>query len=126
MNFPKNKKILLGDDDRNITSLVKTCLEKFDCIVTVTHDGKSAIEEALINKPDLIILDISFLFPPNGIETCRTLKNNHKTAKIPVIMLTSSEYAEDIEECFKCGASDYCFKPFNPTELLQKVCNLLQ
>jgi DNA-binding response OmpR family regulator len=121
----EKQKILITDDDRQICDIIKKVLIKQHYEAEVVYDGESCIETASREKPDLILLDISFAFGPDGIETCRKLKENPKTKKIPIIMLTANEYIESVEKCFVYGAEDYIFKPFYIPDLVLKIKKFL-
>jgi two-component system cell cycle response regulator len=77
------------------------------------------------NPPDLILLDI--MMPKmSGFEVCRRLKNNPKTADIPVIMVTALSEFGDIERGIDSGTDDFLSKPVNKLELLTRVKTMLR
>lgn len=91
---------------------------QYDIIVAL--DGKSAIEIANIELPDLILLDI--MMPQiDGYEVCKQLKQNPKTQGIPVVFLTAKTDEDSIEKAYAVGGSDYVSKPFKPKELMVRV-----
>lgn len=120
-NFdPSSKLILITDDTaKNIQILGKILVDE-GYKVCVAENGKEAIEVALIREPDLILLDV--MMPTmNGIEACKILKSDEKTAAIPVIFLTALTEAKDAAESFRVGAVDHIGKPFDRVELLARV-----
>lgn len=121
----RKKKILMIDDDVNITELSKVLLESHNYKVSVVHDSTEGLKKAKKIKPHLIILDIMM---PNidGIDICKSLKENKKTKDIPVIILTVKWMAEDQRRGLDAGACCYITKPFETEELLDKVEEILQ
>jgi len=119
------QKILVVEDDKHISKLVKYNLEKagFDCTVTVTaEDALEALDRESI---DLIILDI-MLPKMDGFETCRHIKQDKKLSGIPIIMLTAKGEEVDKVVGFELGADDYVVKPFSPRELILRVKAILK
>lgn len=120
-----DKKILVVEDDKNISKLVKYNLEKagFECILTIT--GEEALE-ALDQQPiDLIILDI-MLPKIDGFEVCRQIKQQDHISQIPIIMLTAKGEEIDRVLGFELGVDDYVVKPFSPRELVLRIKALLK
>lgn len=119
------KKILIVEDDKNISKLVRYNLEKagFDCEVTIT--GEDALDVADREPIDLIILDI-MLPKMDGLEACKQLKQDKRLAAIPIIMLTAKGEEIDRIVGFELGADDYIVKPFSPRELVLRVKAILK
>ena len=114
-------KILLVDDDRELTSLLKELLEMEGFNIVVAHDGEQALN-LLDSSIDLLLLDI--MMPrKNGIETLKELRQHHQT---PVIMLTARGSDSDRIAGLEAGADDYLPKPFNPNELLARIRAVLR
>ncbi len=101
-------KILLVDDDRELTSLLKELLEMEGFNVLVAHDGEQALE-LLDDSIDLLLLDV-MMPKKNGIDTLKALRQTHQT---PVIMLTARGSELDRVLGLELGADDYLPKPFN-------------
>ena len=118
------KKILAIDDtDTNIEILLNLLSDDYDVMAAL--DGKSALELAIDEKPDLILLDI--MMPEmDGYEVCEILKNTQSTAHIPVVFITSKTDSESIEKAYEVGGADYVTKPFMPRELLARVKNQIE
>ncbi|SDC29592.1 Response regulator receiver domain-containing protein [Candidatus Frackibacter sp. WG11] len=113
-------RILLVEDTKNIILSVKMCLEGAGYEVAVVEDGVTAVDRALRQKPDLVLLDI--LIPKmNGYLVCEALREDDKTKDIPIVMLSAKAEEKDIKKAMKLGADDYLVKPFEPSELLDKV-----
>jgi len=119
------QKILVVEDDKHISKLVKYNLEKacFDCSVSIT--GEDALAVLAHQAYDLVILDI-MLPKIDGFETCRQIKQDKKLAHIPIIMLTAKGEEMDKVVGFELGADDYVVKPFSPRELILRVKAILK
>ncbi len=92
--------------------------EKFDVISA--PDGKNGLEKAQQEIPDLILLDM-ILPEINGVDVCIALKDNPKTKNIPVILLTASNMRDLEKRCMTFGVAGCVTKPYEITELLQKI-----
>jgi len=120
----KKGKILVVDDEVNITQILQFSIgaEGFD--VLTAQNGEEAIEKARREQPDLIILDI--MMPKiDGYEACRILKANPLTRHIPVVLLTAKGREIDKRLGFEVGATDYIVKPFSPNKLIERIHRLL-
>jgi len=112
------KKILVVDDEKNITDIVAYNLRKEGYEVICAYDGETGFELALSEKPELILLDL-MLPKLDGFDVCRKLRE--KNIQTPIIMLTAR--AEEVDKVvgFELGADDYVTKPFGNRELLARV-----
>lgn len=111
------KKILIIEDEKNISSFVKMELEFEGYITQVIEDGKQGLDEAINKDYDLILLDL-MLPSLNGIEICRRLKKEKST---PIIMLSAKGSVMDKVSGLQMGADDYVSKPFAIEELLARI-----
>jgi formate hydrogenlyase transcriptional activator len=112
--------ILIVDDMPNNISVLFETLTRFNYKVLVARDGKSAIEQAGLAQPDLILLDV--MMPGmDGFETCRRLKHAEATQAIPVIFMTALSEIIDKVNGFNMGAVDYITKPFQLQEVLARI-----
>ena len=119
------KKILVIDDLPENVFMLQDRLEHEGYEVITAYDGKNGIEKAKAELPDLILLDV--MMPDiNGLEVCKILVNDEKTASIPIILVTAKTGAEDTKEGLDAGAFDYIKKPFNKIELLARVRSALK
>src|SRR6202140_926170 len=118
-------RILVVEDDRDIGELVCRYLEKASFRAELVSSGRDAVAALAAGPPDLLILDL-MLPHVDGLEICRLLRANDKTAAIPIIMLTAR--AEESERIvgLEIGADDYLAKPFSPNELVARVRALLR
>jgi len=117
--------VLVIEDEKNIVELVKYNLEREGFAVQTALRGDSGLEEARKQKADLIILDL-MLPEMDGLEVCRILKQDAKTAAIPIIMLTAKAEVTDQVVGLELGADDYVTKPFSPKELVARVRAVLR
>jgi two-component system, OmpR family, response regulator len=115
-------KILVVEDDRNLSETIKYNLIKEEYEALLAVDGTEALEIARKEKPDLIILDI-MLPVIDGFEVCRILR---KEMTIPIIMLTARTDETDRIMGLDTGADDYMTKPFSIRELLARIRALLR
>jgi two-component system cell cycle response regulator len=112
--------ILIIDDSRVIIHVARTVLTKLGHHVRAVQDGLAGLQEAKIQRPDLILLDL--VMPVmDGYEVCQKLKADPVTREIPVIMLTSKAEANDKVKGLEMGALDYVTKPFDEGELIARV-----
>lgn len=110
--------LIVDDTETNIDILLATLGEDYE--VAVAMDGASALETALAQQPDLILLDI--MMPGmDGYEVCRRLQADPATADTPVIFLTAMTDVADKARGFAVGAVDYVTKPFEPLEIEARV-----
>lgn len=117
-----NKKILVVDDEERIRRLIRMYLERDDFIVEEAENGKQALEMALEDDYDAILLDI--MMPEmDGIEVCEELRKKKMT---PVIMLTAKGEESNRVQGFEVGADDYIVKPFSPREVVLRVKAVLR
>ena len=111
------KRILIVEDESNISDFVKGELEYEGYSVCIKEDGREGLEEALKNEYDLIILDV-MLPSMNGFEICRRIKKVKSTS---IIMLSAKGTVIDKVNGLKIGADDYMSKPFAIEELLARI-----
>jgi two-component system phosphate regulon response regulator PhoB len=119
------QRILIVEDERDIADLVGFNLQRAGYEVLKAHDGISGTETAMLERPDLIILDL-MLPGRDGYGVFRELRRDSRTVNIPVIMLTARAQTEDRIQGLQAGADDYLAKPFSPKELLLRVQAILK
>ena len=117
--------ILIVEDERDIVKMLDYNLKKEGYKILVTHDGEDALDAANTKHPDLILLDL-MLPGLDGLEVCKQLKLERKTASIPVIMLTAKAQESDKIVGLELGADDYVVKPFSPRELIARIKAVLR
>jgi len=116
------KKVLVVDDEERIRRLIRMHLERDEFLVEEAENGQQALDLALENNYDVILLDI--MMPEmDGIEVCEELRKEKMT---PVIMLTAKGEESNRVQGFEVGADDYIVKPFSPREVVLRVKAVLR
>ncbi|MCA9765556.1 MAG: response regulator transcription factor [Carnobacterium sp.] len=111
------KKILVVDDEKPISDIVKFNLIKEGYEVFTAYDGEEALEQVKAVEPDLILLDL-MLPKIDGLEVCREIRKTHD---MPIIMVTAKDSEIDKVLGLELGADDYVTKPFSNRELVARV-----
>lgn len=119
------EKILVVDDEEDILELIRYNLAKDGFRVECVSSGEDGLRTARNEKPDLIVLDL-MLPGVDGLEVCRQLKQDRKTAGIPIIMVTAKGEEADIVAGLELGADDYISKPFSPKVVSARVRSVLR
>ncbi|MGD6804097.1 response regulator transcription factor [Rossellomorea aquimaris] len=115
-------KVLIVDDEARIRKLLRMYLERENYVIEEAEDGEGALELALNNEYDCILLDL--MMPGmDGIEVCKELRQKKST---PVIMLTAKGEEANRVQGFEVGTDDYIVKPFSPREVVLRVKALLR
>src|SRR5699024_4487617 len=121
-SFMSDPRILVVDDEERIRRLIRMYLEKEGYIIEEAEQGREALDLALDNDYDVILLDI--MMPEmDGIDVCQELRTEKST---PVIMLTAKGEEANRVQGFEVGADDYIVKPFSPREVVLRVKALLR
>jgi two-component system phosphate regulon response regulator PhoB len=125
MTKPMPKKILVVDDEPDVTELVSIRLRKEGYEVEVINDPLQIMGKAADFRPDLFILDI--MMPElDGIKICRMIRADKNLSSSPVVFLTARGSSDDRIKGLECGADDYIAKPFDVKELVLRVGLLLK
>ena len=119
-NHPDKPLILLVDDIPQNVQILHQILNSGEYSFAIATSGKETLRLVKKKLPDLILLDI-MLGDIDGFEVCKRLKQNPKTAMIPIIFLTAKVGVEDKVKGFKLGAVDYITKPFEDAEVVARV-----
>jgi pilus assembly protein CpaE len=114
------ERILFVDDEEQIRKLLSTWLTRHGYEVTVANDGWEALKAIRTKAPDLVITDVN-MPNMNGLELTRRLRADHRTARIPVIMLSARKQADDVLTGYAEGADEYIPKPVEMAVLAAKV-----
>ncbi len=117
--------ILIVEDDKNISKLIKYNLDQEGFRCMASFSGEDALKILDKEPVDLIMLDI-MLPGVDGLEVCRRVKQDKKLSNIPIIMLTAKGEEVDKIVGFELGADDYIVKPFSPRELNLRVKAVLK
>ena len=119
------RNILVVEDDRNISDLIRMYLEKEGFEVRSAYDGGKAIEEYDKQAPDMVLLDI-MLPGEDGLSILKKIRANAGTTSIPIMMITAKTTEFDKVSGLDLGADDYITKPFGMAELVARVKALLR
>lgn len=125
-NIEKNEKpiLLIIEDNNDIRNYVSESFSE-DFEVKTARNGKMGLQMAFDILPDIVISDI--MMPEmDGIEVCRSLKNDIRTSHIPIILLTAKNTSHDKEEGYMSGADSYITKPFSASLLRTRIDNILE
>jgi two-component system phosphate regulon response regulator PhoB len=117
--------ILVVDDEPDLVDVVRYNLEQHHFRVVTAGNGKAGLDLARREHPDLIILDV-MLPDAFGTDVCRTLRAEHGTRDIPILMLSARGEEVDRVVGLELGADDYVTKPFSPRELVLRVNAILR
>jgi CheY-like chemotaxis protein len=127
-----NSRILVIDDDVELTTTVKTVLESRGYIVNTANDRASGMEKAKTENPDLILLDVMMETHQDGFEMARELKKDPQSKDTPILMLTAIKEESGVD--FKSVAGDpswlpvdgFLDKPVTPKVLIDEIEKLLE
>jgi DNA-binding response OmpR family regulator len=119
------KKILIVDDEVDLVETLRFPLEMEGFNVIVSYDGEDALNQARKESPDLILLDL-MLPKLDGYKVCRLLKFDERYKHIPILMLTAKTQEKDKILGKETGADEYITKPFEISELLEKIKSYLK
>jgi pilus assembly protein CpaE len=114
------ERILFADDEEQIRKLLSTWLTRQGYEITVANDGLEALKAIRAKAPDLVITDVN-MPNMNGFELTRRLRSDHRTARIPVIMLSARKQADDVLTGYAEGADEYVPKPVEMAVLTAKI-----
>jgi len=118
-------KVLVVDDEPNIVQTLRDRLEMNEYKVITACNGKEGLEAALQEKPDVILLDV--IMPiMDGHEMLEALRRQPGGEGPSVIMLTARSQTQDISRANACGIDDYIVKPFDLSELLEKIESVVE
>jgi two-component system alkaline phosphatase synthesis response regulator PhoP len=116
------QRILIVDDERKLVQGLVAYFRQAGFDTLTAYDGRSALEAARRDSPDLIVLDL-MLPEPDGLEVCRQLR---RTSAVPIIMLTARVDEADMLVGLELGADDYITKPFSPREVVARARAVLR
>lgn len=120
-----HEKILIIEDEKDIVRMLEYNLKKEGYATVSIRKGDGAADLAAKERPDLILLDL-MLPGVDGLEVCRSIKQNENTSRIPVIVVSAKSKETDKIVGLELGADDYITKPFSPRELIARVKALLR
>jgi DNA-binding response OmpR family regulator len=117
-------KILIAEDERDIRDLITFTLRFAGHEVVPTANGEEAYEQALLVKPDLILMDVR-MPRMTGYEACKRMKAEDSLKNIPVAFLSAKGQESEVNAGLDAGAVEYILKPFSPDQLTDRVRSIL-
>ncbi len=116
----KKIKVLVADDDKNVTNIIRYSLPAEVFEILDAANGKEALGMVFSESPDILILDI--MMPDmDGYKVCEELKEHDSTKDIPIIILSAKASVDDKLRAMDMGIDDYIVKPFDPRELNARI-----
>lgn len=124
-NPSRTNRILIADDNAANRELLEAYLTSIDCEIEISVDGQDTLDKVRSFQPDLLLLDV--MMPKlSGFEVCKQIKDDPKTARVMVLMVTALNELGDIERAVKAGTDDFLTKPVQKVTLLKRVANMLR
>lgn len=122
MNDCDKKKLLLIDDSRDLLEVLKIYFDKKGYIVSIVSNSREIYSAIKTSDPDILLMDV-LLSGSDGRQICKTLRESPDTRHLGIILTSAS--ADNLENYRMFGADDYIEKPFELTDLEQKVTSIL-
>jgi len=116
----RRPRVLIADDDPDLVALVLATLGQFGMDCDIARSGKQTLDAVRRKAPDAIVLDVNMI-DLDGFQILKKLRDNLSTKSIPVLLLTARSQESDITLGFASGANDYVVKPFQPSDLVRRV-----
>ncbi len=121
----RQTRILVVDDEPNIVQTLQDRLEMNEYDVVTASNGKEGLDAAIEHRPDVILLDV--IMPVmDGHEMLEALRKHPEGQDVAIIMLTARSQTNDIARANACGIEDYIVKPFDLSELLEKIESVVE
>jgi DNA-binding response OmpR family regulator len=118
-------KILIAEDERDIRDLITFTLRFAGHDVVAAANGEEAVEKALKEKPDLVLMDVR-MPRMTGYEACKKMKADESIKHIPVVFLSAKGQESEVNAGLDAGAVEYILKPFSPDQLTERVRTILK
>jgi DNA-binding response OmpR family regulator len=110
--------VLVIDNDSTLRRLLQIVFEREGFDVSLASDGSEGVHKALMNPPNIIILDI-IMEGLHGFEVCKMLRANSSLRRTAIIVFSGKAYKPDIDRAMELGADSYAVKPLSPKELFK-------
>jgi DNA-binding response OmpR family regulator len=116
----RRKKILIVDDESIMVSVLQRHVSNAGYTFDTASNGQEALEKIQKEIPELVLLDL--MMPGlNGFETCRRIRSDERTKKLPVIIITALRSDTDSADAAACGANEFIVKPINGEHLAKRI-----
>ncbi|MCX6132720.1 MAG: response regulator [Ignavibacteriales bacterium] len=116
----RRKKVLIVDDESSMVSVLQRHVSNAGYEFVSASNGQEALEKIEKEEPDLVLLDL--VMPGmNGFETCRRIRENEKTKKLPVLIITALRGQSDSAAATASGANEFIVKPIDGAELAKRL-----
>jgi len=116
--------ILVVEDQDSIRRMIEALVNARGYSVTAVSSGSKAIDTAIVEPPDLVLLDLMLPGQYDGFEVCRRLRQEAATAEVPIVIITALDDDDSRERANQAGATAYYTKPFSPIALLKEIDRL--
>lgn len=116
--------ILVVEDQDSIRRMIEALVNARGYSVTAVSSGSKAIDTAIVEPPDLVLLDLMLPGQYDGFEVCRRLRQEAATAEVPIVIITALDDDDSREQANQAGATAYYTKPFSPIALLKEIDRL--
>jgi two-component system cell cycle response regulator DivK len=116
----RTRTVLYVEDNEFNRKIVRQLLARTSYTLMEAVDGKSGVAMALEHAPDLVLIDVQ-LPKLSGLDATRAIRNDPRTAHVPVIVVTSFALSGDESKAMAAGASAYLAKPYSPRELMALI-----
>jgi DNA-binding response OmpR family regulator len=114
-------RILIVEDQDSIRRMIEALVQARGYAVTAVASGAKAIDVALTDPPDVVLLDLMLPGQFDGFEVCRRLRAQAATQSVPVVIITALDDADSRRRASEAGATAYYTKPFSPLALLREI-----
>jgi DNA-binding response OmpR family regulator len=114
-------RILVVEDQDSIRRMIEALVQARGYEVVAVASGAKAIDVAMINPPDLVLLDLMLPGQYDGFEVCRRLRGDPSTKNVPVVIITAMDDSVSRAKAVEVGANAYYTKPFSPIALLKEI-----
>jgi CheY-like chemotaxis protein len=116
----RRKRVLIVDDEASMVSVLQRYVSNAGYLSDTASSGLEALEKIEKEQPDLVLLDL--MMPGiNGFETCRRIRENKKTKKLPVLIITALRSESDSDSAAASGANEFIVKPIDGPHLTQRL-----
>ncbi|MFZ5894087.1 MAG: response regulator [Myxococcota bacterium] len=114
-------KILVCEDQDSIRRMIEALVQARGYEVTAVATGAKALDVALTNRPDVVLLDLMLPGQYDGFEVCRRIRADPNTSSIPVVIISALDDDDSRARATQAGATAYYTKPFSPIALLKEI-----